>query len=300
MIDGKVQLRFPLFQLRRWTVMKRSFQAALVLYIYLYLTKYVTKQVLLHIAHLIIKESYKAKEVLIEAESLCNLSTHHLLGLLIHLKNNISINDKPKEAKPLISDVERLMLHINVKELVENMEEWNRCESEEDKVVCEAGVSVLKACELFEYYAKSEQLSNVRTMFEVLGIVKKIFIEEKYEEPKFKVHVDKVRRQSKVSHKVINYELDLPLKEVRTQTINIHTLKKPTTSPIPHSPAAKKLLISKSDFALTQKSAAIFCKDSAVSPLFILSSQKKLDTVNGRKERWSAIGASECYVSYKL
>jgi hypothetical protein len=286
--------------------MKRSSQTALILYIYLFARNFVSKEIFMHIVHFITAESYKEKEVLIEAESLCNLSIHYLLGLLVYLKQNVMINDKEKNIKGgvLVKDIERLLLHINIDHIVMHIdniiEEKAHSAEESNRIVCEEGVSVLRMFDLFEYYTKPEQLFNIKSMLEVLGTIKKAHIVEKHEEPKLKVYVDGLQKK-KIKHKIINYELNIPGNERQTQTSQQGIRKSITSSSVSASTvnAYKKLHSSKSDFGLLNESATVFCKDTIPSPSFIISSQKELNAVSKKqKEKWSMLNNAH-YLSYK-
>jgi len=262
----------------------------------------------MHVIYFITAESYKEREVLVEAESLCNLPVHYLLGLLIYLKQNIMINDKEKSNKgrTLVKDIEKLLLHIKIDEIVMNIDNAIEGEvyvnEESNRFVCEEGINILKMLDLFEYYTKSERISNIKSMLKVLGIIKKVPIEEKYEGQK----VFEVKRNlKKVKHKIIKYELNTPISKVQTPTSQEDIKRAIIDSSISVSTNTKpndyrKLYNSKSDFGLLNEPVTMFCKDTIPNPSFMISSQKGLDVVaKKQKEKWNMLYTNSPYLSYK-
>lgn len=124
-----MKLRFPMFQLQRWTSLTRSSQVILVIYLYLYLEGLVSGKVLATIVNRVLNDAYGGGEVLLEAEGVCRLPPHYLLGLAAHLHNRLTIgiwpsnapaksNSKTKPESEFESNIGKLMENVDLEHVL--------------------------------------------------------------------------------------------------------------------------------------------------------------------------------------
>lgn len=179
---------------------------------YLYLYGLISGKVLAHIIHCLLKDFYGRSDALIEAESLCKLPAHYLLGLLIFLKSRLQIkvntdnNDSSSlkiisknlsETDNLDSNTDKILENIDIDLLVTNFSKLNLKDSqtskelynlpargsiitedtsstkENKKFVSEVGINILKLLNLFSEYGRIQGIIHIKPMLEVAGFLKK-------------------------------------------------------------------------------------------------------------------------------
>lgn len=155
----------------------------------LFLEGFFSKKVFTSVVNCIANDAYGKEEIQSEAEALCQLPPHYLLGLFTYFKKTLKEDKKiEKTDSQFEANMGKLLDCLNFNSIFQHFQEihgkFSQPITNEEppkipdtknlRLLCTVGVSILQLYNLFQTFIKPKEIHNIQSLLDVAGVIKSI------------------------------------------------------------------------------------------------------------------------------